>query len=175
LDVRVDGKRSQRGSETLDGAVDILSLKMSNITDFNSKVFELVVLQKQKYMSGWCINQSTTSLFAQSFLTSLWKLSSSSALVKKYVAAPHAVAAIAITNKTTNFERFTALVSALAILRLESLLTPPVWLVSVPEDREADSDERDSFSFSFSSLSLMVSFNSFSVDGCVVPFGVPVR
>jgi hypothetical protein len=148
---------------------------MSNITDFNSKVFELVVLQKQKYMSGWCINQSTTSLFAQSFLTSLWKLSSSSALVKKYVAAPHAVAAIAITNKTTNFERFTALVSALAILRLESLLTPPVWLVSVPEDREADSDERDSFSFSFSSLSLMVSFNSFSVDGCVVPFGVPVR
>jgi hypothetical protein len=59
------------------------------------------------------------------------------------------------------------LVSALAILRLESLLTPPVWLVVVPEDREAESEERDSFSFSFSnsSLSFMVSFNSLFRDG----------
>jgi hypothetical protein len=80
--------------------------------------------------------------------------------VKKYVAAPHAVAVITITNKTMNFERVTALVSALAILRLESLLTPPVWLVSVPEDREADSDERDPFSFPNSSLSLMILYLS---------------
>jgi hypothetical protein len=79
----------------------------------------------------------------QSLLTWLWKSSSSSDLVKKYVAAPHAVAAIAITTRTTIFERFTALVSALAMLILESLLTSPVWLVSVPAEREADSDDRD--------------------------------
>jgi hypothetical protein len=60
-------------------------------------------------------------------------------------------------TKKMNIERCTALVSALAILRLESLLTPlghrhnpeytlyfvfTVWLVSVPEDREANSDEK---------------------------------
>jgi hypothetical protein len=48
LGVCIDGKRSQRGSETLDGAVDILSLKIRNINDFNREVFELVVLQKEK-------------------------------------------------------------------------------------------------------------------------------
>jgi hypothetical protein len=53
FDVRLDGKRSQRGSETLDGAVDILSLKIRNINDFNRKVFELVVLQKEKYAGEW--------------------------------------------------------------------------------------------------------------------------
>jgi hypothetical protein len=53
VDVRIDGKRSQRGGETFDGTVDIFGLKMSNINDFNRKVFELLVLQKEKYICQW--------------------------------------------------------------------------------------------------------------------------
>jgi hypothetical protein len=118
---------------------------MRNINDFNSKVFELVILQKRIHTS---VNESEHGSMGalcniQSLLTWFWKSSSSSDFVKKYLTARHAVAAIAITIRTTIFERFTALVSALAMLILESLLTPPVWLVSVPEDREADSDDWD--------------------------------
>jgi hypothetical protein len=56
-------KTSQRGSETLDGAVDILGLKMRNIYDFNSKVFELVVVTKDNtHVSGeWMEYWSTGS------------------------------------------------------------------------------------------------------------------
>jgi hypothetical protein len=119
---------------------------MRNINDLNSKVIELVVVVVQNIMCALVVTASdyggAGELYSiQSLLTWLWKSSSSSDLVKKYVAVPHAAAAIAITTKTTIFERFTALVSALAMLKLESLLTSPVLLVSVAPDREADSDE----------------------------------
>jgi hypothetical protein len=118
---------------------------MRNINDLNSEVIELVIWYKENASVVTKLDYESTRALCniQSLLTWLRKSSSSSAFVKKYVAAPHAVAAIAITTRTTIFERFTALVSALAMLILESLLTSPVWLVSVPADREADSDDSD--------------------------------
>jgi hypothetical protein len=71
MDVRVEGKRSQRGSETLDGAVDIMSFKMNNISDLDRKVFELVVLQKEKYALERRINQSEHDSTMRSILSYL--------------------------------------------------------------------------------------------------------